>query len=119
MVAAGRGDWRGDDAEVLARIVGAEVEQAVAMVWIVLLLVEARGDEAELRGGSAGGEEMELVGGVAAGLDHQVEAVAGAAYAEVEAFILFEKTSVLFDGGAPRMWRKMRSWRLVVSSSVE
>ena len=57
---------------------------------------------------------------MAAGLDQEVEAVAGAADTEVEAVILFEEDQmVLFDRVAPRVWRKMRSWRLVVSSSVE
>ena len=63
VVAARRGDGRGDDTEVLARVVGADVEEAArlwrkAMVRVVLLLVEARRDEAEFgrwgrrRGGS-------------------------------------------------------------------
>ena len=48
VVAAGSGDRRGDDAEVLARIVGADEEEAVPMIRVVLLFVEARRDEARL-----------------------------------------------------------------------
>ena len=46
-----------------------------------------------------GGQKAELVGGVAAGLDHEVEAVAGAADAEVETLVLFVEDEVVFGGG--------------------
>ena len=44
VVAARAGDGGGDDAEVLAGVVGADVEEAVPMGGVVLLVVEARGE---------------------------------------------------------------------------
>ena len=47
VLAAGRGYGRGDEAEVSAAIVGADIPQAVAMVDGVLVIVLARADQGE------------------------------------------------------------------------
>ncbi len=97
-IAIGRSDRSGDYAEVLSGVVGADVEEAAAMVGVVLLLVKARGDELEFAGGAGGGEEANLIGGVAGGFDQQVLAVASAADADIEAGIFFEEDqAVLFE----------------------
>ena len=44
LFAAGGGDGGGDEAEVAAFVVGADVEQTTAMIDVVLVLVFARGD---------------------------------------------------------------------------
>ena len=46
VLAAGRGDGRGDEAEVAAAVVGADEPVAVAMVDGILVLVFARSDDA-------------------------------------------------------------------------
>ena len=98
VVAAGRGGGRGDDAEVLACVVAADGEETVPMVRVILLFVHAWSDETKVCLWFVGGEKAELVGGVAAGLDHQVEAVAGAGNAKVETLVLFvEYLRVLLD----------------------
>ena len=99
MVAIGRGGRSGDDAEVLAGIVDADVEETVAVVGVVLLVVDAGGDDAELAGGVAGGEEAVFVGGVTAGFDQEVDAVAGFANAEVEALVRFVEDKGVFGCG--------------------
>ena len=43
VIAAGRGDGRGDEAEVAAAVVGADEPEAVAVVDGVLVIVVARG----------------------------------------------------------------------------
>ena len=53
-IAIGRSDRSGDYAEVLSGVVGADVEEAAAMVGVVLLLVKARGGTGP---GSEGGRE--------------------------------------------------------------
>ena len=93
LIAIGRGYRRGDDAEVFAGVVGADVEDAFffrargAMLGVVLLVVDARGKKAEVAGGVCGLEEAVLVGDVGAGLDHEVLSVAGLADADVEALV--------------------------------
>ena len=57
------------------------------MVGIVLLVVDAGGDQLERRARLVGGEKAVLGRRVAAGFDEEVLAVAGAAYSEVKAFV--------------------------------
>ena len=96
MFATGICNRYGDEAEIVGGVVGAEKEEAVAVVGVVLLVVDAGSDEGEGDLGRGGGEEAALVGGVRAGFNEQVGAVAGASAAEVEAFVwLFEDD----DGG--------------------
>ena len=86
-LAASSVDGNRDDPKVLAGIVHPDVEEAVAMIDRVLLLVYTRRDHEEDSARRLGVEVAALVGGVAAGLHHQVLAVAGLADAEVEAFV--------------------------------
>ena len=86
--AAGRGDGRGDEAEVAAAVVGADEPEAVAVIDGVLVLVVARADEGEAAVGLVGGEDAGLGGGVAGGFHDEEFAVAGAADAEVEALVV-------------------------------
>ena len=86
--AGGLRDGCADEAELLGIVVGADVEEAVAMVDVVLLVVDAWGDELEGGLGCGGAEEPGFVGGVAAGFEEDVFAVAGAADAEVEALVV-------------------------------
>ena len=88
VVAAGRGDGRGDEAEVAAAVVGADEPEAVAMVDGVLVLVVARGDEGEAAVGLVGGEDAGFGGGVAGRFQNEEFAIAGAADAEVEALVV-------------------------------
>jgi len=60
---------------------------AVAVVDIVFLVVDARGDEGEVGGGRGGVEEAGLAGGVAAGFEEEELAIAGAADAEIETLV--------------------------------
>ena len=88
VLAAGRGDGCGDEAEVAALVVGPNEEEAVAMIDGVFMLVFACGDQRELAGGIVGGEDVALAGDVAGGFENDVFAVAGAACAEVEALVV-------------------------------
>ncbi len=66
-VACGRlSDRRGDEAEVASGVVDADVEEAVAMVGVVLDVVAAGLDERPGGEGIRCGEEVRLAGGVAA-----------------------------------------------------
>ena len=88
VAAAGRGDGRGDEAEVAAAIVGADEPEAVAVIDGVLVLVVALADEGEAAVGLVGGQDAGFGGGVAGRLHDQEFAVAGAANAEVEALVV-------------------------------
>ena len=68
--AAGRGDRRGDQAEVAALVVGADEPQAVAMVDGVLVLVFARADQRECAERLVGRQKPALGGGVAGRFHH-------------------------------------------------
>ena len=107
-----------DDAEVLAGIVGADIEEAVAVIDVVLLFVESgRDDEETPPGVSAGRKRYSLVVWLPASIRRI--AVAGLADAEVEALVLFFADDGVFcRAGSPTRWRKSWSWRLVTSSSV-
>ena len=86
--ARGSIDWRGDEAEVAAAIVGADVPLAVAVIDVVLVLVLAGTDDFEFAGGLIGGKDKALGSGVAAGFEDHEFAVAGAACADVKAFVV-------------------------------
>src|SRR5579859_4103013 len=96
-------DGRGDEAEVAATIVGADVPLAIAVIDGVFVLVFAWSDELEFAGGLIGGEHVAFAGGVAGGFEHDVLAVAGAASADVEALII-----VLVDEDVLRVRRVKR-----------
>ena len=59
------------------------------MIGVVLLVGSALGDQAEVLVGQACFHVAVFAGGVAAGFDEDVLAVAGAAYADVEALVGF------------------------------
>ena len=75
--------------ELFGFMVGVDVEEAIAVVGVILFVVDARSDKLELAFGCARIEETHFVGDVAAGFEQDVLAVAGAADAEVEAFVGF------------------------------
>jgi hypothetical protein len=74
----GRVHRRLHEAEVAAGVVHAEVEEAVVVVDVVLLVLDARGQQAPLAGGVVGGEHVRLRGGEAAHAQDQVGAAARA-----------------------------------------
>ncbi len=93
--AGGLIDGRGDEAEVAAGVVGADVEEAVAVVGVVLDVVAAGLDQRPCCGGLGCGQEVGLAGGVAADFEQDEFLVAGLAGAEVEALVgLFEDERV-------------------------
>ena len=61
VAAAGRGDGRGDKAEVAAAVVGADEPEAVAVIDGVLVLVVALADEGEAAVGLVGGRTRDSV----------------------------------------------------------
>ena len=76
--------------------VNADVEEAVAVVGVVLLVGNALGEHTKVAGGQRGCDVAILRGGVAAALDEDVLAIAGAANAYVEALVrFFEEERVL------------------------
>ena len=70
---------------------------------MVLLVVDARGDQGQHGFGFDGGQKAALVGGVRAGFDQQVFAVAGTAAAQVEAFVGFVEDENIGAGRAYRV----------------
>ena len=70
-----------------APLVGVDVEEAIAVVDVVLLVVDAGGDELEVVLGLGGIEEVGFAGGVAGDFEEDVGAVGGAADVEVEALV--------------------------------
>ncbi len=67
----GAGDRRRHDPEVPARVVGANPELPLAMLDVVLLVGDARGDHLHLGGRAVGGEEAHLGRRQAPGLDEE------------------------------------------------
>ena len=80
---------RGHQPKIPPAIVGADEPQPVAMVERVLVLIFARGNDAECAGGVVRLENPRLAGGVAGRLDHDKFAVASAPGGNVEALVVF------------------------------
>ena len=87
MVAPGLRDRRAQEAELVGMAIGAEIQEAVAVVDVVLLVVDTLGDAGERILGRRGIEEPAFGGGVAANLEQEKRAVARAADTEVEALV--------------------------------
>ena len=102
VVAAGGGDGGSDDAEIVAGVVDAEVEESVAVVDGIFLIVDAGGDQGELAEGVCGVEEAGFAGGVGAGFEDEESVVAGGSYAEVEALVGLVEDDLVGGGGASR-----------------
>ncbi len=126
--AAGGGNRGGDHAEGSCRVVDANVPEPIPVVGVVLDVLAARFDQRPASFRIAGGEKLLFAGGVAGAFEHDVLVVAGAAGADIEAFIGFfvdqgilGLRSAYYDGGRagtavwfphPRRCRRASGYRL-------
>ena len=111
---------RAHEAKLLGFVVGAEVEEAVAMVDVILLVVDALGDDRGARPRALRGvEEAAPRWCVAAAFDEQVLAVAGAAYGDVEALVRLVKIASRACSPSGEPERRVLAFGLLVFGGVE